>query len=302
MFSRFIKVGVTLLISCFIGLAGIAEELPPIYQDTYLEWEIGDKVNVGNSVAITVNEAEMCSYTDFISRYAGTENLLDNGPQHCVVVRATIENISDCTVSGIELSQAISPAYFQYPYSSEEENNPGEYTGWVRCDLLLPTDRNFSVYELNTDFDSTKVLAEDSNWTELIELKDIVLEPGQSVEIIDLNGHVNKARHQAFLSSLAYQIEWAGETENICLWQLSIDLNTDEYVDCPMSVLDAYMMDILYLQDEDVRYEFLSRWGELDGIPMLCEQLKICQEIFGLEPTGIVTQDIVNELKHATMK
>lgn len=291
------------MLLCMCQVAAYADELPAIYNETYIDWGVGDTVNVAGVISVTVTEANRCSYSEFLESINNPEDDTEGEyPAHCVVVQSTIMNTCDKEISGEEIASYVTPSYFQYPFSEEEELNPDEYVGWVSCDMFLRTERNYARYELNTDYDTIKVHKAGMSFEEMPDIQDVVLKPGESLEIIDVNGYVNEGRHQAFLSPLAYRVSIDDEKVLILLEDLSIDLNTDEYVDTPMNLLDLYLDDIVCASDEDIRYKYLYRWVELKGTERLCEQLKICQEIFGLEPTGIVDQHTVNQLIHYNNK
>lgn len=297
---RSIKIGVLVTVFYLISYAATAEALPNVYDSTYLECGIGDTVLVADKLAVTVTQAERTSYIEFLNSINGADPN-EKGielPQYGLVVHATVENIGRTPLSGADISAVLSPAYFIYPYNAEDEQNPADYMGWISCDMLLPTDRNYKLYGLNTDFDVMKVKTNGYTWDEMTTITDVILQPGEMVEIIDFNGHVNEARHQAFMSPLAYGVTVDGEAEYVCLEELSIDLNAEEYVDCPMNPLDVYMNHILFVSDENIRYAYLNRWAELEGAQCRLEQLRICQELFGLPVTGIVDQETFNHINH----
>lgn len=285
-----------LLILIAMGPMCYAQDLPIAYQKSFLELKEGESVNVGDKLAVTVEGHSFLSYAEFHEqRYS---NSLKEGeyPEFCIVVDLRIRNISDAPIAGWEIQEAISPIF--YFLSAMDESEFAQEDHWFRWENIY-SDRYFKLYGLDISMDSIRMISGSASWEDEPEINDCVIEAGDEIIVTDLRGSLDHSGMQRHYWPIGYEISYNGDTERVMLQEFTIDFNDPE---CFIGDGFYITIDLLLRSPMDSEYELIEKyrkiWGPLKGREMYLELTRAWQEVFGMEVTGVLDQELLCRLIH----
>ena len=280
------------LVLCVCSTA-YGEQLPEIYYKSFLDLQIGDSFILAESLEVTVDDINLTTYSELY------QTDIEGTPQadRVMAIDMTSTNVGTSAISGNELSEGLMPYAFMFPSNLvEEENNSDD--PWGDWESMLSAFENDPRSEANVKTYGIRILESAKDWYSLNLLQEIQVAPGATLQIRDLRGSISPSRIQFLWLPIAYEVTFSGDAERVMLQEFSVDFNDPECF-----IGDNFAsIDVLLSVPMNSEYELIEKyrkiWGPLKGREMYLELTRAWQEVFGMEVTGVLDQELLCRLIH----
>lgn len=260
----------------------IAEELPDVYKQVFVENQAGDMIAIGETAAIRVKDVQWTTYKEYCS--ANNIQQAYGYTGHCTVLTLEVTNTGKEELKGKTMLDNSKFVYFGEPNKKEEETGGGEWIGWIDWDnQYTPRLAQFIDPQIN-QVEATKI---NGNEYDGVLLEDISMNPGDVVEVVALYSSWEAKAERERITAI--QIIEGGSTYMVsvnapCYMFSDPDqVFSEDELPTLLSPLAEIGIDYLSM---DARIEYFGGSYYGDERQLYCDAVKEFQRLCGLDETG----------------